>query len=106
MRGPFYPSDDDYIKAFRHRQQVGGGIPVYGGVRRQRGAGILGSAFKFLSKYALPIFRKIIYPAASRVFKKTRADVSQQIPIGGDSRAAWRAGLKKNLRAELLGGAG
>ena len=60
-------------------QQIGGGIPVFHGIK-QRGDG-LGAILGFLGKYAIPIFRNHILPHATTAITNVANDVMNGVPI-------------------------
>jgi len=96
MRHFYEAHDPDYLHAFR--SQIGhGGIPVFSGARRQRGGSILGTAFRFLSRYAFPVLKNALIPAA-RVAMGAHELVR-------DNKTSWSDALKTSVKKEL-GGAG
>ena len=95
MRVQYQYSDADFLKAFQV-QSGNGGIPVFSGSRRQRGGGILGTAFKFLSRYAIPVIKNMFIPTAARVVSSAYDDVK-------DNKNTWGSALKTSLKKELVG---
>jgi len=94
MRVPYHYNDADYLKSFRV-QTGSGGASIYSGARRQRGGSILGTAFRFLSRYAFPVLKNLFLPATS-IVGNAYNDVKQ-------NKASWGDALKTSVKKELVG---
>lgn len=92
MRTPFYYDNAQFINAFR---QKGSGFNVYSGSRRFRGGSILGTTFKFLARYGLPVLKKIIGPA--------RNIVSRALEDVRTNKTPFKQAISTSARKELFG---
>ena len=98
MRVPYHHDYDSYRHAVK--MQAGGGMDYFKGVNRQyNGDGFMGSAFKFLSKYAFPVVKNILFPAAKRAVFSAQNDVTT-------NKSQWKDALKKSMKSEFLGQTG
>lgn len=79
---------DDYHTTLKH--QIGNGIPVFSGVRQQGGG--LGGVLGFLSRYAVPLIKRYIFPHAKKAVLNTAVDLMQ----GG---SPLKSTLKRNVKS-------
>lgn len=79
----------EYFHTFHNQIRGDVSIPVYHALR-QRGGGF-GSIFKIISRYALPILKKYIFPHVATSLVSTASDVASGTPI--------KSTLKKNSKA-------
>ena len=93
MRTKYTYNDADYLRTF---QTGGGGVPfMFSGARRQGGGGLLGSAFKFISRYAIPVIKHAVIPTA-KTLARTYTDVK-------DGKMQWENALKQNAIKSFSG---
>lgn len=75
-------------------------LPYFAGAARQRGSG-LGALALSIGRFALPIFKNVLYPAAKRFGKEL---LSESVPVLADV-AAGKTTLRKGAKRTLKGAA-
>lgn len=99
MKTPHVFNHSDYFHTLHSR--IHDQLPVYHGYK-QRGGG-LGSIFRILSNYAIPIIKRYIIPRAKQALLSTTSDIVQGTPIKQSLKKSSKKFLN-NVVSDLLPG--
>jgi len=103
MRQPFVYNDAEFLRAMQGRGNV-----FYSGARRQRGGSILGTVFKFMQNYGMPVASKLLAPIAKSLYGTHKAMKNENKDFGtalseSVGRSFGGRGLTDLKRARLSG---